>query len=238
TPYADPKLPVIAVEGYAPEGLDIVSNVSIAVGINTDGFLVPCDGTVVPYGIIAHPLLGTACMYAADGRTIKNGMAGMTGTETLHQLIPTVYQGHTLFENGLAYKKDGGTKALFEYKTGDLLRPITKEEIETAIADETLPILFDGESKVICPKTKAMYAGTMVKFDSEVDKAEMKCARAAQFRNPAIYNNYAYAGHFAHGYELQGPATQGLSRAVYSMIGPVLGNDLYEVKIAEYYVTM
>jgi hypothetical protein len=250
TPYADPRLTIIEVEGYAPEGLDIVSNQSIAVGINKDGFLVPCDGTVTPYGIAAFPLLGTKCMYAdavpgdfSSYPTLTEG--NLTMTETLHQLIPTVYQGHTLFEAGLAYKKEGASKDLFDYVTGDLLRPIATEEIEAAIADETLPILFKGESAANCPKTKAMYAGTMVKFGAKIDAtpegandARMKCARAAQFRNPGVYRNYAYKGHWAFDYDLQGPATEGLSRGVFKMIAPVLDNAEYAVKIAEYYVTM
>lgn len=251
TPYADPRLPVIEVEGYAPEGLDVVSNQSIAVGINKDGFLAPCDGTITPYGILGFPLLGTACMYEdavpGDYSAFPTLTAGnITNGETLHQLIPTVFQGHTLFECGLAYKKDGASKALFEYATGDLLRPIAKEEIDAAIADETLPLLYKGENKLNCPKTKAMYAGTLVKLGAELEgvtpeganDAKMKCARAAQFRNTGAYNNYAYTGHWCFDYNLQGPATKGLSRGVFKMIETVIQNPAYATKIVEFYVTM
>lgn len=252
TPCADPRLPVIMIEGYAPEGLDVVSNVGIAVGVNDKGFLAPCDGVIKPYGIVAHALLGTACMYDVDAEfnifpTQNNG--AITMGQTLHQLTPTVYQGHTVFDHGLAYKKTGASKALFEYATGDLLRPIAKEEIDAAIADDTLPVLaklFKGETKANCPKTKAYYAGTLVKLGAEIadvtpagaNDQSMKCARAARFRDPKSYMNYAYTGHFQFDYDLQPKSTEGNARHVFDMIADVLNNSEYEIKITEYYVTM
>lgn len=253
TPCADPRLMVIMQEGFAPEGLDVVTNVGIAVGINDKGFLVPCDGVVTPYGIIAHALLGTACMYddAEPGNfeifpTQLNG--AITMGETLHQLTPTIYQAHTLFDHGVAYKKTGASKALFEYQTGDLLRPIAKEEIEAAIADDTLPVLtklFKGETKAKCPKTKAYYAGMLVKFGATItetpegaNEPKMKCARAARFRNPNSYRNYAYQGHWQFDYDLQPKSTEGNARHIFDMIADVLDNAEYEIKITEYYVTM
>lgn len=253
TPCADPRLPIVMVEGYAPDGLDVVSNVGIAVGINDKGFLQPCDGTVVPYGIIAHALLGTACMWedAVPGNfeifpTQTNG--AITGTEALHQLTPTVYQATILFDRGLAYKKTGVSKAIFEYGIGDILRPIAKAEIDAAIADDTLPVLaklFKGETKANCPKTKAYYAGTLVKFGATITETpegandpKMACARAAQFRNPNSYRNYAYKGHWQFDYDLQGKSTEGNARHIFDMIADVIDNAEYEVKISEFYVNM
>jgi hypothetical protein len=242
TPHADPKLPIIFIEGYAPEGLPVVSNVGVAVGINAEGFLIPCDGIVKPYGIVAHALLGTASFAGAKGDlypTQTNGQ--LTGTESLHQLTPTVYQAHTLFDAGVAFKKDGASKALFDYAVSDLLRPITKIEIETAIADATLPVLthlFPEETIASCPKTKALYAGVMVKFDFTTDDPSQKCARAAQTRECGAYDNFAYTGNWQFDYDLQGKSTNGLARHVYDMVGSVANNADYAVRIQEYYVVM
>ncbi|MGL5315222.1 MAG: hypothetical protein ACRCX2_19735 [Paraclostridium sp.] len=242
TPHADPKLPVIFVEGYAPEGLPVVSNVGIAVGINENGFLVPCDGTMNPYGITAQALLGSASFAGDKGVLSPSQLNGqITGTDALQQITPDVYQAHTLFDSGVAYKKDGASKALFEYKVSDLLRPITTAEIETAIGDDTLPVLthlFPEETKAACPKTKAMYAGTMVKFDHATDNPAQKCARAAQTRDCGSYRNFAYTGQWQFDYNLQGASTEGQARHVFDMIGSVINNPAYAVRIQEYYVVM
>lgn len=249
-PYADPRLVVIRQEGFAPEGLDIVSNVSIAVGVNADGFLQPCDGVIPPYGILDRELLGTACMYdnVEPGKfnnipSLTNG--AWTNTETLHQLQPTVFQQHVLFEAGLSFKTAGPSAKLFTLREGDLLRPIAKEEIDTCITDETLPVLF-GEAKEACPKTKAFYAGKLVKFGesiAEVTPAKandycMKCARVGGFRDPAQYDNYAYQGHWVFDYDLQGPSTHGNARGVWNTISSTYGNAEYTVKIVDFYATM
>lgn len=253
TPYADPRLPIIFVEGFAPNGLDVVSNVGIAVGINDKGFLVPCDGTMAPYGIIAHALLGTACMYEGvepgnfeSVPTLTQGH--LTMTETLHQLTPTVYQKNMLFDHGLSFKKDGTSKDLFDYKTGDILRPITKEEIEAAIKDETLPVLkhlFLTETKDNCPKTKAMYAGMLVKFGGKITETpegandfKMACARAGQFRDCDSYRNEFYKNNWQWDYDLQGNSTEGNARHVFDMVGSTIDNTAYETKIVEYYGTL
>ncbi|MGL5767913.1 MAG: hypothetical protein ACRCX8_19935 [Sarcina sp.] len=242
TPHADPALEVIFQEGFAPEGLPVVSNVGVAVGINEKGFLVPCDGTVIPYGIIAHALLGTASFAGEKGILSPSQTNGqLTGTESLHQLTPTVYQAHTLFDAGVAFKTDGASAALFNYGTGALLRPIKKAEIDTAIADDTLPVLthlFAGETKANCPKTKAMYAGTMVKFDHATDDPAQKCARAAQSRNPGSYRNFMYKGNWQFDYDLQGTTTEGQARHVFDMIGSVIDNAGYTKRVQEYYVVM
>ena len=241
-PYADPSLTVIKTEGFAPNGLDVVSDVSIAVGINEKGFLQPCDGKIKPFGIIADCLLGTACLFEEepDGYssvpTLTNGV--LTGTESLHQLIPTVYINSILFEAGIAYKTEGASADLFKIGIGDLLRPIKTEEIETAIGDDTLPVLFKGENKSNCPKTKAMYAGKLVKFDPAKDDVTQKCGRAMGFRNPANYDNVFYRGHWAWDYDLQGPSTAGNSRAVWNLIGPVYKNKEYSTTIMDFIVSL
>ncbi len=241
-PYADPALTVISQEGFAPNGLDVVSSVSIAVGINSRGFLQPCDGKIKPYGVIAHSLLGTACIFEEDPTeyssipTLTNG--ALTGTESLHQLIPTVYQNCTLFEAGIAFKTDGASADLFKIEIGDLLRPITKEEIDAAIADETLPILFKNETTSNCPKTKAVYAGKLVKFDSTKDDYAYKVGRAMAFRDPAQYDNIFYKGAFVFDYDLQGPSTAGNSRGVWNLIGPVYGKEGYTTTIMDFYVAI
>lgn len=241
-PYADPSLTVISQEWFAPDMLDVVSSVSIAVGINERGFLQPCDGKIKPYGVIAHSLLGTACMFEEDPTgyssipTLTNG--ALTGTESLHHLIPTVYQNCTLFETGIAFKTDGASADLFNIQSGDLLRPITKEEIETAITDETLPILFKGETTANCPRTKASYAGKLVKFDSTKDDHSYKVGRAMAFRDPAQYDNIFYKGAFAFDYDLQGPSTQGNARGVWNLIGPVYGKAGYTTTIMDFYVSI
>lgn len=242
TPHADPALEVIFQEGYAPEGLPVVSNVGVAVGINEKGFLVPCDGIIAPYGIIAHALLGTASFAGEEGTLSPSQTNGqLTGTDSLHQLTPTVYQAHTLFDAGVAYKKGTENAKLFNYVTGSLLRPIKTEEIDACIADGTLPVLthlFPKETIASCPKTKAMYAGTMVKFDHTIDDPMQKCARAAQSRNPGSYRNFMYKGNWQFDYDLQGTTTEGQARHVFDMIGSVIDNAAYAVRIQEYYVVM
>ncbi|MGL6100450.1 MAG: hypothetical protein ACRC0G_12595 [Fusobacteriaceae bacterium] len=242
TPHADPALQVIFTEGYAPEGLPVVSNVGIAVGINEKGFLVPCDGVVAPYGIVAHALLGTESFAGADGTLSPSQTNGvLTGTDSLHQLTPTVYQAHTLFDVGVAFKTAGASAALFDYKAGDLLRPISKTELDAAIADGTLPVLtnlFPNETVASCAKTKAMYAGTMVKFNFATDDPKMKCARAAQTRNPGSYRNALYKTNWQFDYDLQGTSTEGQARHVFDMIGSVIDDAAFTVRIQEFYVVM
>ena len=249
-PYADPRLVVIRQEGFAPEGLDIVSNVSVAVGINDDGYLQPCDGTIPPHGILDRELLGTACMF--DGvvpgnfsnlPSLTNG--AFTNTEALHQLQPTVFQQDVLFEAGLSFKTAGASAVLFTLREGDLLRPIATAEINTAITDGTLPVLFN-EVIATCPKTKAFYAGKLVKFGAVVTDVTpvtandyaMKCGRVGGFRDPAQYDHYAYQGHWAFDYDLQGPSTHGNARGVWNTIGSTYGNAEYTVRIVDFYATM
>lgn len=233
TPMANPKLiEVMNVGGVAPEGLSIVSGAGVAVGIDTDGYLSPCDGTIVPYGIIGLPLRSTK--HLSGQKDTYNSANGM---DDLHGLTPTVYQHNALFQKGYSYKKDGATKALFEFKVGDLLRPITETEISTAIGDDTLPVLF-GESKTTCPKTKAYYAGTLVKFNGASDAHEMKCARISNIVAGNAFNHIPYISNNCFDYDIQGRNTKGTSRNVWTSIGEKFEDANYISKIVEYYVTM
>lgn len=253
-PYANPLLPVIMTLQYLPEGLGLVTSPSIAVGLDKKGYLVPAGGEVKPMGIIGKCLRSTAPLWAEmwDGEeeltddnlpefcsvpSLTNGV--LTGMDDLHGLIPTVYQHGALFERGYAWKKEGASKALFEFTVGSKLRPITKEEIETAVGDDTLPPLF-GEKKENCPKTKAYYAGMLVNFNAatDSDKIDMICARVGGFRNPAQYDNAVYNDGFIFDYDMQGPGTNGQSRNVWNSISTVYGNAEYVTKIVDFYVTM
>lgn len=253
-PYANPFLPVIMTLQFLPEGLGLVTSPSIAVGIDKKGYLAPAGGEIKPIGIIGKCLRSTAPLWAEmwDGEeeltadnlpefssvpSLTNGV--LTGMDDLHGLIPTVYQHGALFERGYAWKKEGTSKALFEFTVGSKLRPITSEEIETCITDDTLPPLF-GEKKTSCPKTKAYYAGMLVNFDpaKDTDKIDMICARVGGFRNPAQYDNAVYNDGFIFDYDMQGPGTNGQSRNVWNSISTVYGNAEYVTKIVDFYVTM
>lgn len=242
-PCADPKLPVLWTEGFAPEGLDIVSGTSIAVGINDKNFLEPASETVKPIGFVAQPLLGTKCVF----KDYTKGKAGYSGigspsegalnyAETMAQLTPVVYQQLVLLKMGMAYKKEGTTKEIFEIKPGDALRVIKSTEITTSVEDGTLPILFAGEKNTSgqYPKTKAMYAGRLVKWNAEKDKADEIVAKALGVMNPKAFDNYAYAGGFAMGADIQGPATRGLSRDIYNYIGTCLDKKDFITSIIEF----
>ena len=251
-PYANPFLPTIMTLQYLPEGLDLVTSPGIAVGIDKKGYLAPAGGDIVPMGIIGICLRSTAPLWRQmwDGEeeltadnvpefcsipSLTNG--ALTGMDDLNGLIPNVYQHGALFERGYAWKKDGDSKDLFDFKVGSKLRPITKEEIETAVTDETLPALF-GEKKTSCPRTKAYYAGMLVKFDSEKDKLEMACARLGGFRHPSQYDNPIYNDGFIFDYDMQGPSTAGQSRNVWNSIEAVYNDEKYEKVIVDFYVTM
>lgn len=255
TPCADPRLEVVYTEGYAPEGLDVVSNAGVAVGINKDGFLEPAtvkkDGEkVTPYGIIADCLLGTACMYgdAVPGEwdpvpTQFNGQATMG--ESLHQMTPTVYQAATLFEVGRSFKTTGKMAEIFKIKVGDLLRPISEAELEEALKD-TLPEIKLGGKKLSAEKKKAFYKGMLVKFGSDIsgitpktaNDLEMKCARVAAFVDPGHFENKVYNGQWCFEYDVQGPGTDGQSRNVWNGISEVRHNAEYTQYILQYYTSM
>lgn len=244
-PCADPKLTVLWTEGFAPEGLDIVSGTSVAVGINDEGYTQPADETVKPIGMIGTPLLGTKCMFtdAKEGEYSGIGSpskGALNYAETMSQLTPTLWQRGAMFQMGIAYKTAGATKALFEIKSGDALRVIKSTEIKASVEDGTLPILFAGEEATSgkYPKTAAMYAGRLVKWNSETDKADEIIARAMAHRHPGQYNNYAYNGAFAHGYDLQGPATKGQSRDIFNYIGTVLEKPDYTTTILDFCITL
>lgn len=251
-PYANPFLDVIFTLQFLPEGLDLVTSPSIAVGVDEKGYLVPAGGDVKPMGLISKCLRSTAPLFKAQlkpGETLtKDNLpdfcsipsltnGALTGMDDLHGLIPTVFQHGHLLSRGYAWKKDGASKALFEFKVGSKLRPITPEELETAIADDTLPVLF-GETKDACVKTKAYYAGMLVNFDTTKDPVDMICARLAGFRSPAQYDNDVYADGFIFDYDMQGPGTKGQSRNVWNSIEVVYGNKDYATIIADFYPTM
>lgn len=253
-PYANPLLDPIMTLQYLPEGLDLVTSPGIAVGIDAKGYLAPAGGDILPMGIISRPLRSTAPLFKAmlkDGETITsenlpefcsvpsltNG--ALTGMDDLHGLTPTVYQHGALFERGYAWKTAGGSKDLFAFKVGSKLRPITSEEINTAVGDDTLPVLF-GETKTTCPKTKAYYAGMLVVFNPAKDQAKIDtiCARIGGFRSPAQYDNDIYNDGFIFDYDMQGVSTNGQSRNVWNSISTVYTNKEYTKLIVDFYVTM
>ncbi|MGL4998086.1 MAG: hypothetical protein ACRC5T_03885 [Cetobacterium sp.] len=240
-PFADPRLTVIRQEGFAPEGLDIVSNVSIAVQVNAEGYLVPANGTKNPYGILDRELLGTACMFKdvtpgdfSNIPTLTNG--AFTNTETLHQIQPTVFQKNVLFETGLAFNPAGTKAALFVLELGDKLRPITDVEIVDALVD-TLPAVKINGKVLTLDQLKAFYAGKLVKADNTTPIAQI-CGRVAGFRSPAQYDNFAYTGAFSFDYDLQGNGTHGQTRAIWNAIGNVFEDTKYTKTIVDFYATM
>lgn len=251
-PYANPLLPeVIKLTGFAPEGLVLVTSPGIAVGIDKKGYLAPAGGEIIPIGITSYALRSTKPLfdYMYEGKTFNDGdlpeftvipsttNGSITGMDDLQGLIPQVYQHGALFERGYAWKNTGASKALFDFKPGCLLRPISADEINTAITNDTLPILF-GETKSACPKTKGYYAGMLVRYDSTKDKPEMVCARLGGIRKPAQYDNIVYTNGFSYGMDLQGMSTHGQSRNVWYSISTVYGNKEYTTIIADFYVTM
>lgn len=242
TPCADPSLPILYSGEVNGVDVDIVSGTSVAVGVNEKGYLVPASEKIKAIGVMDYPLFGTAKFgHMADSYSgigdPNQGFINSAGT--LAEITPTVYNGGVLFQYGNAYKKDGATKEIFEIKHGDCLRVIKTDEIEASVADGTLPILFQGETAANAPKTKAMYAGRLVKWDGEKDKADELIARVLGMRSPAQYDSYNYTGDFAYGFDIQGPATAGLPRDLWNTLGTALQNQKdYETSIIDFKVTM
>ena len=227
-PMADPALTVIAHENaFAGGGLDVVSNVGIAVGINANGYLAPCDGRdIKPFGIIANPLLGTAEIDSA-------GYLG--GAETIHQVTPTVYQENCLFEVGIAYDATAvtGLTGIFDIKPGDCLRPMTTAEVAAAVADGTLPSVL-GTAAL----NEAFYAGTLVKWMAATDAADQICGRALSMESPGVYEVDAYQT-YTYGYDTQGEETKGHHRGVWNVIGRGDAQDAkYTKKIMNFKVSL
>lgn len=194
TPYARPTLTAWTTLGFAPNGLDLVSSPSIAVGIDKNGYLVPA-GTksgnngkgadakelVVPFGVIAQCLRSTKTLAATlstdgsgkdthlihfPGVNVCNGQ--MTGMDDLHGLTPTVFQNRELFQRGYAFDTEKtGYCEILDFKVGDLLRPIHEGELAELINQDVILPLF-GEEKTNCPKTKAYFAGMPVKYNGKI----------------------------------------------------------------------
>jgi hypothetical protein len=226
-PMADPALVIVGHENaFAGDGLDIVSNVGIAVGINANGYLAPCDGAdIKPFGIVANPLLGTA-------RIVGSSYLG--GAETTHQVTPTVYQENVLFEVGMAHDATGvvALTGIFDIKVGDCLRPITTAEVAAAVADGSLPQVLDTVEK-----TKAFYAGTLVKWIAATDAADQICGRALSIEAPGVYEVDAYQT-YTYGYDIQGEATLGHHRGVWNVIGGEAQDAKFTKKIINFKVSL
>ena len=239
TPMADPSLKeVFYIKGVMPEGINLVTSPSIAGAMNDKGFLVPADGTLAPYGVIGACLRSTEHLkqYFNGGKNAEGAVSTANNMDDLHGITPTVYQAEALFERGYAYKNDGATKSLFEFKPGQLLRPITATEIATSIGDDTLPVLF-GETKTDCPKTKAYYAGMPVVFTKTDDPTQI-IGRVSSILPGNFYDNMIYTNGSCFDFEIAGKNTAGLSRNVYNSFEIVYKNSNYEKKIVEFYVTM
>lgn len=279
TPYARPTLTAWTTLGFAPEGVDLVTSPAIAVGIDKNGYLVPAgtksgnDGQgsaakelVKPYGIIGFPLRGMKKFMeflTPKGQPMDDEhlnaypgilpcMGQLTGAQDLHSITPTVYQESALFQRGYAYDttKTGYT-ALFEFAPGDLLRPIHEDELAELINQDVILPLF-GETKADCPKTKAYFAGMLVKFGAEItgksaeaqemNKPEFKCARVAAVQNAMSWNNIVYAGNDCFDYEIQGRDTNGASINVWNSISSAFENKAlkqnFKAIAVEFYVTM
>lgn len=248
TRMANPLLPVVFSLGFAPEGLDLVSSPAIIVGLDKKGYTVPCDGSMAPFGIMDECLRGTKSLFPEvtnDGDLpayagVPSLMHGkLTGFEEgIKTINPTIYQAEALFERGYSYKTEGTSAKLFKFEVGCMVRAITKEELEAAIADETLPVLVKGETKENCPRTKGWYAGMPVVFDPEKDPIVQKVGRIASVTNPAIYNNGIHNDGWCFDYDMQGPSTKGNSRNVWMSIGSTFEDKAYTKAIIEFWVTM
>lgn len=246
--FANPLLPTVFSLGFAPEGLDLVSSPSIIVGLDEKGYTVPCDGSMSPFGVIDECLRSTRTLFpevTQDSELpVYSGVPSLThghltGLEDgIKTITPTIYQAQALFERGYSYKTDGASAALFQFKVGSMIRAITKDELDTAIADETLPILVKGETVENCPRTKAWYAGMPVVFDPAKDSIVQKVGRVASLTNPARYNNGIHNDGWCFDYDLQGPGTKGQSRNVWMSIGSTFDNKDYTKTIIEFWVTM
>lgn len=239
TPLADPDLKtVLELKGIMPEGMDLVSSPSIAVAINDKGYLVPADGTLAPYGVIGHCLRSTAHLKALlTGNGTEQAINSVNSMDDLQGITPTVFQFEALFERGYAYKKDGASKKLFEFKPGCSVRPITTAEITTCLTDGTLPYLF-GETAANADKTKAWYAGMPVVFDDATDKITQRVGRATSIIPGEQYNNLYYTNQSCFDFNLQGKDTAGTSRNVWLSIGEKSNDANYIKTIVEFYVAM
>lgn len=240
TPMADPDLKEIwNLKGIMPEGMKLVTSPSIVVAINDKGYLVPADGTLAPYGIIGHALRSAEHLKPLlTGNGVEQAVNSVNSMDDLQGITPTVFQFEALFERGYSYKKDGTSKKLFEFKPGCSIRPITTAEINTAITDDTLPIVFAGETKTNCPKTKAYYAGMPVVFDDATDKVTQRVGRATSIIPGGHYNNIYYTNQSCFDFNLQGKDTAGLSRNVWNSFETSFKDDNYIKTIVEFYVAM
>lgn len=244
TPMASPELKeVFHLGGVMPEGLKLVTSPSIVVAIDEKGFLVPADGKLLPYGVIGQALRSTEHLrdnFKTSTGDIQNNegcISSVNGMDDLHGITPTVFQYEALFERGYSYKKDGASKSLFEFKPGQLFRPIAKTELDTAVTDGTLPLLFGETSTSDCPKTKGYYAGMPVVF-GDTDKAVQRCGRIASVLPGNQYDNMIYTNNKCFDYNLQGKDTAGLGRNVWNSFETTYKNDNYIKTIVEFYVAM
>ena len=245
---ANPMLPVVFSLGYAPEGMDLVSSPSIIVGLDKKGYTVPCDGSMAPFGVMDECLRGTKSLFpevtqereVPEYAGVPSLMHGkVTGLEEgIATITPRIFQAQALLERGYSYKTDGASAKLFKFTVGSMIRAITKEELDTAITDDTLPILVKGETKENCPRTKGWYAGMPVVFDPENDPIVQKVGRVASLINPARYNNGIHNDGWCFDYDLQGPGTKGNSRNVWMSVGSTFDNEDYTKTIIEFWVTM
>ena len=245
---ANPMLPVVFSLGYAPEGMDLVSSPSIIVGLDKKGYTVPCDGSMAPFGVMDECLRGTKSLFpevtqeseVPEYAGVPSLMHGkVTGLEEgIATITPRIFQAQALLERGYSYKTDGASAKLFKFTVGSMIRAITKEELDTAITDDTLPILVKGETKENCPRTKGWYAGMPVVFDPENDPIVQKVGRVASLINPARYNNGIHNDGWCFDYDLQGSGTKGNSRNVWMSVGSTFDNEDYTKTIIEFWVTM
>ncbi|MGL4977430.1 MAG: hypothetical protein ACRC5G_05390, partial [Cetobacterium sp.] len=59
-----------------------------------------------------------------------------------------------------------------------------------------------------------------------------------QTRNPGSYRNALYKTNWQFDYDLQGTSTEGQARHVFDMIGSVIDDAAFTVRIQEFYVVM
>ena len=240
TPMASPELKaVLEFKGVLPKGLKLVTSPSIVVSINDKGFLVPCDGTLEPYGVIGIGLRSTEHLkenFGSTGQNAEDAISSANNMDDLHGITPTVYQHGALFERGYSYKKDGATKELFEFKPGQLVRAITTAEIATCLGDGTLPYLF-GESSGNDVRTKAYYAGMPVVF-KDTDKVVQKVGRIGSVLPGNYYDNMIYTNGSCFDFEITGKNTAGVGINVWNSLESTYKDNQYVKTIVEFYVTM
>lgn len=225
---AHPELVVLRTEnGYEGDGLDICSNVGIAIG-EKDGYMVPASDEVKVIGFRQNPIFGTK-------KLLTNGTG--LNAELNDQLTPTIWTWGAQFKTAVHF--DGAVAELaklLDVKPGDKLRPVSKAELELFLVQMkagklAFPAFCDTDEK-----KKGYYAGTMVKVDlAEITELAQVCAICLGDDEATYVENVAYQT-YSMDYDVQGEQTKGHLAHVHEVVNSPIANATAPVRKILYWM--